>query len=126
MNFDSKIIIGILFQTHREFTTNKPFYRHPIKNLKKLEENREKINQLILDFNNEESFLIFSNNCLKELNKLNLAYGTAHYGYKYWVSVYLTSFYNKENTIPNGCCNVKECSINELYDIISDQLLLLV
>lgn len=123
MNFDPKMMIGLLFQTHQQFTMTNPISQHPIKNLDKINENKTKIIEIISSLKTKENFENFSNKCLIDLNKLNLAYGTAHYGYQFWVSVALTAIYNGELAIANGCCAVEHCSINQLYDIVSDNLL---
>lgn len=123
MNFDPKMMIGILFQTHQHLTLNSPIKEHPIKNLDKINENKLKLKEIIVSFQNKEAFEKFANKCSKELDKLNLAYGTAHYGCNFWVSVVLTSIYNDKVTVPNGCCAVENCSINKLYDIVSDILI---
>lgn len=124
MNFDPKMMIGLLFQTHQQFTLTNPIFQHPIKNLDKINENKAKIIETMKSLNTKESFNVFANKCLDDLNKLNLAYGTAHYGYQFWISMALTSIYGGDVTIPNGCCAVEHCSINQLYDIVSDNLLI--
>ncbi len=126
MNFDPKMMIGIMFQTHQHMTLNNPIAHHPIKNLDKINENKVKMKEIIFTFQNKESFELFANDCSKELDKLNLLYGTAHHGCPFWISVVLTAIYNDNSTIPNGCCAIENCSINQLYDIVCDKLLQMV
>jgi acetyltransferase-like isoleucine patch superfamily enzyme len=123
MNFDPNFLVGILFQTHQQFTLTQPFVQHPIKNLEKINENEEQIKNIIKSFQQKEQFETFSKKCLEDLNKLNLPYGTAHYGYQFWVNVAIVSIYKEEASIPNGCCSTENCSINILYDIVCDNLI---
>ncbi len=126
MNFDQKMMIGMLFKTHQHMTLNSPFIRHSIKNLDKINDNKLKVKEIIISFQNKEAFEKFANECLTELDKLNLAYGTAHYGCNFWVSIALISIVNDKSTMPNGCCAVENCTINTLYDIVSDKLIQMV
>lgn len=123
MNFDPKMMIGLLFQTQQQFTINNPISQHPIKNLFQINEKNEHIKNKIETLKSKENFETFANKCLDDLNKLNLSYGTAHYGYQYWVTVVISTILSNKDSIPNGCCTQEECSINQLYDIICSNLL---
>jgi len=88
----------------------------------------------------KESFPKFANACISDFQKLNLPYGSAHLTPAVWIQVALDSIKRTlrpcsstdsegvastaaiECDIPNGCCNMPSCSINQLYQIVINNL----
>lgn len=120
MAFDPNMMLGILFETHKQFTLAQPIAMYKIENSGKIEENLSHV------FTNVETRELFAKNCLIKLNQLNLPRGTAHYGYNFWIDVALSCIKRDLHAdyikFPNGCCSLENCSINVLYKIVYDSL----
>ena len=95
--------------------------------------NRDRLDLVLKD----ESFTSFTNACAQDFLKLGLPYGSVHMAPNAWIKIVLDTLrthYNRTTTrvdtsgvetsvqIPNGCCNVPTCPLNQFYQIVINNL----
>jgi len=89
----------------------------------------KKINILKLDniIQHQDIKQKFVTDCFNKFNQLypNSLRGPLHYNPAAWANVALDTIKKSSDDIikfPNGCCSLKECSINNFYKIVLDNV----
>jgi len=124
MNFDPKMMVQLLYQTHAQMTKTNPITYHefPVPNMdfKDLVDPIEKLENLI-----KTAYGTYQQT---EQGKL---YGSVDVNPSFWTSIYISAMAQAridQNTIgrvPNGCCNVDRCGIRKFYEVLHNTIMAL-
>jgi hypothetical protein len=118
--------VHVLYRMHVQQTiANPPPFTHSISLPHGQKLNHHKITLLL---SNPQLCKDFETICYHQFLELDVLRGSVHYNPSTWLTIALTIMDEFDDTdtivFPNGCCSMEQCTINQFYQIIVDQLLI--